>query len=156
MKKSQLGVEFFLVLSVVVAFIVILYATASSEVGKTRALNDAVLSKAGVDAFAQAVDFVYLGGHGSVLSKEVFVSPNSNCFYETPLPGVLKVYCTVSSEYLDVLTGGKEQVFSQELLTPRNKLLVYNCAPYTGGWVNVTVENLVATAGIVNVSCSSV
>ncbi len=151
--KSQIGVEFFLVLSVVVAFIVILYTTAFQEVGKTRALNDAVLSKGAVDSMAQAVDFVYLGGNGSVLSKQLFVSPNSNCFYNTT-SGVLSLYCTISSEYLDVLTQGKQQVFSQELLIPRSKFLLYNCAPFTGGWVNVTVENVVASFGVVNVSCS--
>ncbi|MEM4254728.1 MAG: hypothetical protein QXR53_00165 [Candidatus Norongarragalinales archaeon] len=152
MKKSQLGVEFFLVLSVVVAFIVILYTTAFQEIGKTRALNDAVLSKAAVDAMAQGIDFAYLGGDGSVLQKQLFVSQNSNCFYTTP-SGLLKVYCTVSSEYLDVLTGGKEQVFSQELFTPRGKLVFFDCAPLNGGWVNVSIRNAISTLGFVNVSC---
>lgn len=152
MKKSQIGVEFFLVLSVVVAFIVILYATATQEIGKTRALNDATISKAAVDSMAQGIDFAYLGGNGTVLRREVFVSPNSNCFYNTTV-GDLRIYCTISSEYLEELTQGKEQVFSQILLTPRNRLLLSGCNPFTGGWVNLTIRNVVSTSGVVNVSC---
>ncbi|MBS3070035.1 hypothetical protein J4220_00835 [Candidatus Micrarchaeota archaeon] len=152
--KSQIGVEFFLVLSVVVAFSVILYATAYSEVGKTRALNDAVLSKSAIDSMAQAVDFAFLSGNATLLRRELFVSPNSNCFYNTT-SGVLKLYCTVSSEYLKELTAGKEQVFSRELLVPRGKLVLSDCAPFTGGWVNVTIRNEMASSGFVNVSCKN-
>ncbi|HLD62420.1 MAG TPA: hypothetical protein VI875_00975 [Candidatus Norongarragalinales archaeon] len=152
--KSQVGVEFFLVLSVVVAFSVILYSTAYSEVGKTRALNDAVLSKSAVDSMAQAVDFAFLSGNATLLRRELFVSPNSNCFYNTT-SGVLKLYCTISSEYLKELTAGKEQVFSRELLVPRGRLVLSSCAPLTGGWVNVTVRNEIASSGFVNVSCKN-
>ncbi|MFH1056479.1 MAG: hypothetical protein V1717_01630 [Candidatus Micrarchaeota archaeon] len=154
MKKSQIGVELFLVLSVLAAFIVILYGTASQEISKTKALNDAIISKGAVDSLAQMIDFAFLSGSGTVLSKELLVSQNSNCFYHTDLP-LNKIYCTVSSEQLVELVGaGKERVFSQNLTAPSNavKLGVVGemCAPLTGGWVNVKVAN---EGGSVVVSC---
>ncbi len=147
-KKSQIGVEFFLVLSVVVAFIVILYGSASGEIGKTRVLNDAVVSKSGVDALSQAVDFVFLSGEGSVLSREIFVSPNSNCFY---LDGVeRKFYCTVSSEFLQEITGGKERVLGLTLVTPPSRIVLSGCSPVPAGWAVVSIEN---TGAGISVSC---
>ena len=150
-RKSQIGVEFFLVLSVVAAFVVILYGISNQQIGKTRALNDALLSKNAVDVLAQSVDFVYLSGEESVLTKELLVSPNSNCFYHNTTSN--RLYCTVSSEYLQELTAGKEEVVSSELLTPASTLQIsQGCKPVTNSWVKATVS---FSGGQVTVTCQS-
>ena len=162
-RKAQIGVEFFLVLSVIAAFIVLLYATTNQQVDKTRALNDAVVSKNSVDTLAQAIDFVYLSGDGSIISKEIIVSPNSNCFYHslsTDDPGQgtnaqnpNKIYCTISAEFLQQLTGGKEQVYSATLATPEDKLDLAGCSPLSNTWVKTTVTN---SQSRITVSCETI
>jgi hypothetical protein len=146
-RKAQIGVEFFLVLSVIMAFIIILYGTASNEIGKTKILNDAVVSKAGVDSLSQAIDFVFLSGSGSVLTKELFVSPNSNCFYLNS--SLNRLYCTVSSEFLNITKG--ERVLGSPLLTPSSKIVLSGCSPVSAGWIDAVVEN---TGANVSVSCT--
>lgn len=145
-------------LSVVIAFSVMLYTTASTQVTKTRALNDALLSKAAVDALADQADFVYLSGEGSVIYKEIFISPNSNCFYESGTSNAF--YCTISNEYLRELSGPspnplKEKVYSRELTVPLQKIAFSAneatlCSPLAGGWVKVNTSNY---GGVVSVSC---
>jgi len=162
-KKAQIGVEFFLILSVIAAFMVILYATSSQQIDKTRALNDAVLSKNSVDVLAQAIDFVYLSGDGSKLTKEILVSPNSNCFYHsktTDDPGhgtntqnPNRVYCTISAQFLQNLTGGKEQVYSAMLETPEGKVDISGCNPLSNMWVKATALN---SQGQIRVSCQAI
>lgn len=143
----------------VIAFSVILYTTASTQVTKTRALNDALLSKAAVDALADQADFVYLSGEGSVVYKEIFISPNSNCFYKSGTSNAF--YCTISNEYLRELSGPspnplKEKVFSRVLTVPLNNVEFSTeeltlCSPLTGGWVKVNASNY---GNVVKVSCT--
>lgn len=162
-KRSQVSVEFFLVLSVVIAFTVILYTNASAQVVRARALNDAVLAKSAIDTLTDQIDFVYLSGSGSVVEKTIFVSANSNCFYKNA-DIRNNIYCTISSEYLkefSLRVGDpppfnqfRERVYGRDLVIAKaNVVLDVSCAPLTSGWVKTTVTN---AATYVNVVCQAV
>ena len=80
-RKAQLSVEFFLVLSIIIAFSMILYNISRNEVARTKALDAAVISKSSLDSLTQATDFAALSGNGSALNLSVFVPPGAYCFY---------------------------------------------------------------------------
>lgn len=92
-RKGQLSVEFFILLAVVAAFILILYSNGVSQREQTRLLSAAVQSKAGVDGLANAANYVFLSGEGSVMRKEFFVANGSLCLYVSETGDYL--YCTV-------------------------------------------------------------
>lgn len=92
--KAQFGIEFFLVLTVVMAFILLFYASSVTESERTRVLESAVLAKAAVYSLSERADLVYLSGAGSRASLRVFVPQGANCFY---LDGENRVYCSLTS-----------------------------------------------------------
>lgn len=120
-KRGQISVEFFLVLSIMIAFILIIYTLAQDEINKQRDLNTVVLASSALDSMAFMTNFVYLSGPGSSVSKEVFIpsstsenpsKASANCFYLNdpdvtgfPSPSSKdSFYCTVISDYVYTIT----------------------------------------------------
>lgn len=135
--KGQISVEFFLVLAVIIAFTIILYANASVQVERSFVLQHAVIAQSLVDSFASTANFVYLSGPGAKITKTFYVPAETACFYvedcnAPPYPvenGVPvsssdcqarylnRVYCTLASDELQNMVSGTEQsVYSQELV----------------------------------------
>lgn len=94
--KAQLGLEFFLVLSVALAFIMIIYSSASSEGAKTRVLEAAVSCKAFLDPLSERANLVALAGNGSRVYFKGFVPSGANCFYYDAASR--RLYCTLTSQ----------------------------------------------------------
>ncbi|MFH1780343.1 MAG: hypothetical protein ABH803_04370 [Candidatus Micrarchaeota archaeon] len=145
MSRGQISVEFFLVLSIMIAFILIIYSTVQGEITKQRDLNSIVLAQSALDSVSYLTNFVYLSGPGTSLSKEIFIpsstvetpsKASANCFFiprdSDGNPDVSYVYqalyCTVLSDYVYEVTDpdyidetrngplpGKQRVFGPEL-----------------------------------------
>ncbi|OIO27726.1 hypothetical protein AUJ16_02935 [Candidatus Micrarchaeota archaeon CG1_02_60_51] len=79
--RGQLSVEFFMVLSLILALAVILYAGTASQVSQARELDKSVLSKALVEGVAQAARQTWFEGNASSRSVDAFVPSGANCFY---------------------------------------------------------------------------
>jgi len=92
--KAQFGIEFFLVLTVVMAFILLFYTSSVVESERTRVLESALLAKAAVYSLSDNADLVYLSGVGSRASLRVFIPQGVNCFY---LDGENRIYCSLMS-----------------------------------------------------------
>lgn len=101
-------------LAVIAAFIIMLFNVAQTQAEQTRLLSAAVSSKAGVDELANAANYVFLSGEGSVIRKEFFVANGSLCLYYDPDPGELNLYCTVPGAQIEE-TGGSIRVHSVPL-----------------------------------------
>jgi uncharacterized protein (UPF0333 family) len=151
-RKAQLSVEFFLVLSIIIAFSVILYNVSRDEVAKTKAVNSVVLAKNGLDSLSQAVDFVSLSGNGSALNVSFFVSKEANCFFYDAARDAF--YCVIYSPSLQASVTSKQFVFGPRFTTRLTKTFQLSCRdafPLRSGWWNARVASEGAS---VNVSCS--
>ena len=149
--RGQLSIEFFLVLSIIIAFSIILYNISRDEVAKTKAVNSILLSKNAVDSLSQAVDFVALSGNGSALNLSVFVPKEANCFYYNYTRDAF--YCVVYSQSLQPSITDKEFVFGPRFQTTLYKNFTADCAssfPLAPGWWELRARNEGAS---VNVSC---
>ena len=151
--RGQFSIDFFLVLSVIVAFLVVVYGVAVEEGGKTRLLDSAILSKRGVDSVSSLVEFVSLGGNYSTISVEVFIPREASCFYFNDT--TRKISCVLSSRYL---TGAKNRVEGRSLFA--SAPVRFSCGTGSeSGWfdVNATLISQTSTAGqYVSVSCLKV
>ncbi len=151
-RKGQLSVEFFLVLSIIIAFSVILYNVSREEVAKTKAVNSIVLAKNGLESLSQAVDFVALSGNGSSLNVSFFVSGEANCLFYDAVRDAF--YCVVYSPALQGSVTDKQFVFGPRFTTRLTKTFQLSCSgafPLRAGWWSARVANEGAS---VNVSCS--
>jgi uncharacterized protein (UPF0333 family) len=149
--RGQLSIEFFLVLSIIIAFSVILYNVSREEVAKTKASNAVLLSKNALDSLVQAADFVALSGNGSALNVSFFVSKEAKCLYYNSTRDAL--YCVVYSPELKSSVTAKELVFSQSFSTSLAKNLAPACGverALAAGWWVAQVRSEGAS---VNVSC---
>ena len=119
-------------LAVLAAFIIMLFNVAEAQREQTRLLSSAVSSKAGVDELANAANYVFLSGEGSVIRKEFFVGNGSLCLYnELDATGVNRLYCTVPGAPIKQ-TGGLTRVRSIPLYSPPDVPVDYSggpCAP---------------------------
>lgn len=161
MNRGQFSIDFFLVLSIIVAFFVLLYAVAIGEVGKARLVDSAVLSKSAVDGVASTIEFVALGGNYTSITREVFVPKEAACFFYND--AARKVFCVLSSQYV---TGGKNRVESRTLLVSPPVRFDCGSSPTPGGgtgivepgWydVNVTYVTASTVGQHVSVKCVKV
>ncbi|MBI5036574.1 hypothetical protein HZC09_04475 [Candidatus Micrarchaeota archaeon] len=124
--RGQYSIDFFIVLSMVIAFSVLLYNVAVDEVGRTKVLDSAILGRHFLDEFSLGVDEAAIGGNQSRTHRELFVPKNVHCLFFNA--GENAFYCLVSSSYMD---GGKNRLPGRRLLsTPDVKL---ECE-VTEGW----------------------
>ncbi len=144
--RAQFSIDFFLVLSIILAFLVPLYSVAVLEGGRARFLNSAVITKNSVDSVAYLVDYASLGGVGTSVSATVFVPSEASCFFTNE--STKKIYCSLSSLYLE---GSKNKVESQALLV--SLPVVFNCgnSGVSPGWHPVTAS---VTDSYVAVNCA--
>ncbi len=143
-----MSVEFFLILSIVIAFSIILYNISFEELGKTRAANAVVSTKSVLDSLSNAVDFVALSGNGSVVKRVLFVPKEAKCVYYDSSSGTL--YCVIADEWLERVSV-KRVVNGTRLLT--SSLAVTCSVPLESGWVEFTVNS---SNNFVKVNCKSV
>ena len=151
-RSGQLSIEFFLVLSIIIAFSIILYNISREEVAKTKAVNAIVLAKNAIDAASQAVDFVALSGNGSALNVSVFVPREASCFYYNSSRDAF--YCIIYSAALQPAVTERQLVFGERFATRLPKYFGSSCAgafPLKPGWWLLRVES---AGNAVNVSCS--
>jgi hypothetical protein len=134
--RAQIGIEFFLLLAVVLAFIMLFYSISVTETERTRVLESAVLSKRLLDSLSMRVDFAFLAGNGSVFEFKGFVPKGGNCFYFDA--GSQRLYCALSS--LEVPNVADSIfVFGPELKSP---VSVYCDGPIERGWIsNIKIVN---------------
>lgn len=123
--RGQFSIDFFLVLSIVIAFGVLLYNVAVTEVGKSTLLDSAVLGQSALDSVASGVDFAAFAGNGSRARKELFFPQDVNCLFFNQSANAL--YCFVSSAYLP---GSKNRLVSRPLLS--SSPLGLECVPKAG------------------------
>lgn len=151
MKRGQLSIEFFLIVSIIAVFALSLYTTGVAEIDKSSTVDDAVLAKSALDSLTSAVNIVALEGNGSTIKRELFVPKQSVCFLYNST--AKRFYCLITSNVtqvnyaLDTLsnfTYGYKVVAS-------NVTSVYCSPSIARGWVYVTANNI--GAGVVNLSC---
>ncbi|MEM0475345.1 MAG: hypothetical protein QW343_00955 [Candidatus Norongarragalinales archaeon] len=150
-RKGQLSIEFFLVLSIIIAFSIILYNVSRDETAKTKAVNAVLLTKNAVDALSNAVDFVALSGNASALNSRVFISREANCLYYNASRNAF--YCVVTSPALQPSLTEKHLVFGPRLASTLAKNLEESCTasvPLRPGWWELRVRSV---GDAVNVSC---
>jgi len=123
--RAQFSIDFFLVLSVVIAFGVLLYNVAINEVGKSTLLDSAVLGQSALDSVATGVDFASFAGNGSRARKELFFPQDVNCLFFNQSQNAF--YCFVSSAYLP---ASKNRLVSRALLS--SSTLALECVPRAG------------------------
>lgn len=131
--KAQIGIEFFLLLSVVLAFMLLFYSVSVVESERTRVLESAVLSKRLLDSLSARLDFAFLAGNGSVFEFEGFVPEGGNCFYFDA--GSQRLYCALSSMEAPNVADSIF-VFGPVLKSP---VSVYCGGPVKGGWLSGAV-----------------
>jgi len=93
--KAQLGIEFFLTASVVLAFMLITYGVYVSESEKNKVLESAVLSKTLLDSLSAAANFAALSGNASAIPIRVYAPMGANCFYYDA--ATKRAYCSLVS-----------------------------------------------------------
>lgn len=150
-RKAQLSIEFFLVLSIIIAFSIILYNVSREETAKTRAAGAIVVTKSSLDALSQAVDFVALSGNGSALNLTAFVSREANCFYYNESRGAF--YCVIYSPSLQRGGASQQFVFGSRMATGLAKQFDSSCVsvfPLRPGWWELRAASV---GNAVNVSC---
>ncbi|MBI4360894.1 hypothetical protein HY572_03945 [Candidatus Micrarchaeota archaeon] len=145
MSRGQFSIDFFLVLSIVVAFSVLLYNVALGEIGKTKLLDSAVLGKHALDELASGVDTAAFSGNQSRLRKELFVPEDVNCLYFNSTENAF--YCFVTSSFLE---GRPNRLVSRSLLSSTPLDVQCGLAP---GWHAASFFN---NGSHVVVSCSGV
>ncbi|NUN11594.1 hypothetical protein HUU53_03020 [Candidatus Micrarchaeota archaeon] len=145
-KRGQISIEFFLVLSIMITFILIIYSNTQTEINQQRDLNSIVLASSALDSVTNLANFVYLSGPGTRQTREIFIpsstsetpaKASANCFY-VDTGGENRLYCTVVSDYvynvtdpdynvndrsvpIGVDTGpGKQRIFGPELEFNKN------------------------------------
>lgn len=123
--RGQFSIDFFLVLSIVIAFSVLLYNVAVNEVGKSMLLDSAVLGQSALDSVASGVDFASFAGNGSRVRKELFFPQDVNCLFHNQ--SLNAFYCFVSSAYLP---GPKNRLVSRSLQSSPS--LALDCVPQPG------------------------
>ncbi|VVB68225.1 Uncharacterised protein [Candidatus Norongarragalina meridionalis] len=135
MRKAQLGVEFFLVTAVIIAFMLLLYTVATGETARTRTLDAALLSKTLVDDVSFAANYVTLSGNGSVLHRDVFAGAETNCFFYDSTEKA--IYCTLEEEKMREFGVSGRRVFGRRLFA---EPLMQCATPLAPGWYRVTTE----------------
>ena len=152
-KRGQLGIEFFLILSVSIAFAIVLYNTVNEESAESKVANDVIATKASLESLASAVDLVVLSGDGSQVKRSLLVPTRSICFYYDPAPKQ-QFFCVVYDEHLfDDSPGddaGKTKVYSKTLVKEISSGLVECAKPLEPGWWQVTIKN---DAGSIKLDC---
>jgi len=136
-RKGQLSVEFFLILSIVIAFSIILYNVSFEELGKTRAANAVVATKSVLDSLSNAVDFVTLSGNGSVVKRVLFIPKEAKCLYFDENGKTL--YCIIADEWLERIT--QKRVVNGTRLTTTKLLIDCPETPLKPGWIEFTVNS---------------
>jgi hypothetical protein len=131
--RGQFSIDFFLVLSIVVAFSVLLYNVALSEIGKSKLLDTAVLGKSALDELASGVDTSSFSGNQTHFSRELFIPKDVLCLYFNASSN--RFYCFVSSGYLP---GSLNRLESRALLSSPS--LSVEC-PFSSGWNDVSFSN---------------
>jgi uncharacterized protein (UPF0333 family) len=145
-RRGQLSVEFFLILSIVIAFSIILYNISLEELGKTRASNAVVSTKSVLDSLSNSADFVALSGNGSVVKRVLFVPKEAKCLYYDPNGRTL--YCVIADEWLEQISA-KRVVNGTRLITP-NQLIIACGVPLKAGWAEFTVNS---SSNFVKINC---
>ncbi len=131
--RGQFSIDFFLVLSIVVAFSVLLYNVALLEVGKSKLLDSAVLGKSALDALASGADTAAFSGNQTEFSRELFVPQDLLCLFFNASSN--RFYCFVSSGYLE---GSANRLESRPLLSTPSLAVQCSLSP---GWNGVFFSN---------------
>ncbi len=147
-RRGQLSVEFFLILSIVIAFSVILYNISLEELGKTRAANAVVETKSALDSLSNAVDFVALSGNGSVVKRVLFVPKEAKCVYYDVNGRTL--YCVIADEWLERIS--EKRVVNGTRLVSSNAVAITCGVPLKPGWTEFTVNT---SNNYVKLNCKS-
>ena len=146
-----MSVEFFLILSIVIAFSIILYNISFEELGKTRAANAVVATKSVLDSLSNAVDFVALSGNGSVVKRVLFIPKEAKCLYFDANGKTL--YCVIADEWLERITQ-KRVVNGTRLTTASNLLIDCPETPLKPGWIEFTVNSSSSFSyNIIKINC---
>ena len=147
--RGQFSIDFFLVLSVILAFILPLYTVAVEEGGRARLLDSAILSKHAVDSVASIAEYAFLGGKASSVSREVFVPRDANCFFYNE--STKRLYCSLSSRYVE---GNRNKVESNSMMVSVPLLLQCGSSGVVQpGWYDVTAG---LTANFLSITCTKV
>ncbi|MBI5226788.1 hypothetical protein HY994_06185 [Candidatus Micrarchaeota archaeon] len=133
--RGQFSIDFFLVLSIVIAFAVLLYNVAISEVGKSTLLDSAILGQNTLDSIASGIDFAAFAGNGSHVRKELWLPADVNCLFFNQSAN--HFYCFVSSGYLP---SSKNRLVSRTLLSSLGSNLALQCVPRPG-WFAADFSN---------------
>lgn len=131
--RGQYSIDFFLVLSIVIAFSILLYNVAVGETGKARLLNSAVVGKVFLDEFSAGVDESALGGNVSRSRRELFVPQGTHCVFFNATENAF--YCFLSSSFLE---GDKNRLVGRRLLSNPNVNLACSFKP---GWYLADFSN---------------
>lgn len=145
--KAQLSIEFFLAVSVVLAFILILYGTAMQEVQKNKVLEQAVLGQAFLNSLSSQIEFVAATGNASVLTKEFFVPSNLECLYVDQAKN--RLYCLYHSGVAGEILGDESSVHTVYGPPLTMQLDRAGCA-HPRGWTSVSTRSV---NGNVSLSC---
>lgn len=148
LRKAQLGVEFFLILSVIIAFAIILYNVGVSEGGQAKALDAVVSAKNTLDYLSSSANYVLLSGNASVLKNALYFPKDARCIYFDETNRTF--FCVMSSEFLSRMSD-KRLVLSNPVIGSAN--VSVTCAPpLNPGWYEVEVNN---TNNTIFISCVS-
>ncbi|MFA4946193.1 MAG: hypothetical protein WC607_01485 [Candidatus Micrarchaeia archaeon] len=91
MKKAQVSVEFFLLLTLMLALAVLLYAGTGAEQGRARSLDRAAETRAFLERASLALRESWFEGNASTRVFSAFVPGETNCFYWNATSSAL--YC---------------------------------------------------------------
>ncbi|MDP2717425.1 MAG: hypothetical protein Q8P02_01645 [Candidatus Micrarchaeota archaeon] len=121
-------------LSIVVAFSVLLYNVALLETGKSKLLDAAVLGKSALDGVASGTDTAAFSGNQTQFASELFIPNDALCLFFNASSN--RFYCFLSSGYLEGQQGNR--IESRPLLS--SPALSVECA-FAPGWNAVTFSN---------------
>lgn len=139
--RGQVGIEFLLVLSFMLALTAVLLGSAEAHFRAAESLDKAALCKAALDSTASLINHAFLSGRGTRVSSELFIPDGSVCFIVNSSFSPPVLQCDA-----DALLS--RRVESRGL---RTAAVSFSAACPVSGWLRVTAVN---NGNSVSVTCA--
>lgn len=140
MSRGQASIEFFLIVSFILALMFMLQPLAQKSVASVTSVDDAALARSAAGLIAANADYVWLAGNGSVIQLQVRVPATYSCAGNSTTRAIQCVQ-TVITEGQSAINVTTPAIYSPKLTD--------NCGGISG-WKTVKVAS---TGDGVEVGC---
>lgn len=139
MRRAQVSVEFFLIVTLILALAIILYTGTGVEAGRARGLDSMAETKALAERVASASDAVWFEGNQSSRVFTAFMPSSANCMYWNATSHSLYCFVIEPPALVRAQTRSPQPDFSE-------------CpAPLKAGWLRFEVRR---EGALVMVNCT--